>query len=95
MDVMAGIPWELKCPKVRGGEGLGPGWLQRVSGGDEWETWMKGRSDWVGRRRLWGEAGINQQEWEFQQVASWAERDTWNMEHDTWPVIALLPHLFR
>lgn len=45
MDVMAGIPWELKCPKVRDGEGLGPGWLQRVFGGDEWEMWMKGMSD--------------------------------------------------
>lgn len=22
VDVMAGIPWELKCPKVRSGEGL-------------------------------------------------------------------------
>lgn len=22
VDVMAGIPWELKCPKVRGREGL-------------------------------------------------------------------------
>lgn len=29
MDVMAGIPWELKCPKVRSREGLFQGWLQR------------------------------------------------------------------
>lgn len=28
VDVMAGIPWELKCPKVRAREGLALAWLE-------------------------------------------------------------------
>lgn len=88
VDVMAGIPWELKCPKVRGGQRL----LRRQQRGGWWGgvggVGPKGGGRKAQAQTSGEEAGLNTLKWACQQADSWLGRGAWHAG----AVTAFLPY---